>query len=56
MMAMNTVPGAGAYMLNNRSQAARLLPMIAGATARGLDAYRAAPVLISSRPPPGLRP
>jgi hypothetical protein len=57
MMAMNTVPsGVGAIMLNNRSQSARLLPMVAGTVARGLDAYRSAPVLISSRPPPGLRP
>jgi hypothetical protein len=50
--AMNAAPsGPGAIMLNNRWQAARLLPMVPGAPQRGLDAYRAAPVPVSSRVP-----
>jgi hypothetical protein len=43
--------GPGAIMLGNRSQTVRLLPMAPGAVGRGLDAYRAAPVMIASRQP-----
>ena len=42
--------GPGAIMLGNHAQAARLLPMVPGSSGRGLDAYRAAPVLIASQP------
>ena len=52
-MAPSSAPGMGAIMLGNHAQAARVLPIIAGAPQRGLDAYRAAPVPISSRPPAG---
>ena len=49
---MNALPaGPGAIMLGNRSQAARFLPLIPGGPQRGLDAYRAAPVPVSSRVP-----
>ncbi len=43
--------GPGAIMLGNRSQTVRLLPMAPGTVGRGLDAYRAAPVMIASRQP-----
>jgi hypothetical protein len=54
--------GGGGQMLNNRADGAKILPMIAPNGARGLDAYRAAPIpvasamprpVVSPRTPPG---
>jgi hypothetical protein len=65
MTAMNAVPipaaglavrgGLGAIMLNHNAQSARLLPMVPGTPVRGLDAYRATPVLIAGRVAPTTR-
>jgi len=44
------LPAAGGYMLANRSANARILPAPQGTTGRGLDAYRAAPVVAAVRP------
>jgi hypothetical protein len=41
--------GVGAIMLSNHADAARILPMATNAQARGLDAYRAAPVRVAGR-------
>jgi hypothetical protein len=41
--------GAGAIMLGNRAEAAKLLPMASGAVGRGLDRYRQTPIPIASR-------
>ena len=45
-------PPGGGFMLSNRSDAARVIPTAAGAPTRGLDAYRARPVAVTTRPPP----
>jgi hypothetical protein len=42
-------PHGGGYMLSNHSASARVLPM-AGSAGRGLDAYRAAPIPLATRP------
>ncbi len=41
-------PRGGGFMLSNHAASARILPM-AGATGRGLDAYRAAPIPLAAR-------
>lgn len=43
---------SGGAMLSNRAAEARVLPALAGRTARTLDAYRAAPVAPAMRPSP----
>lgn len=45
---LRPVARGGGYMLSNHSASARVLPM-AGATGRGLDAYRAAPIPLAAR-------
>jgi hypothetical protein len=42
-------PGSGAFMLGNRSEAARIIPLAGSGQARGLDAYRAMPVRVAGR-------
>lgn len=42
---------AGATMLGNRSEAARIIPLAGGAANRTLDTYRAAPVRVAARQP-----
>ncbi len=41
--------GSGALMLGNRSEAAHIIPLAGAGMARGLDAYRAAPVRVAGR-------
>ena len=42
----------GGYMLSNNVGSARMLPAAANVVGRGLDAYRATPISVASRPPP----
>lgn len=43
--------GAGALMLGNRAEVARIIPLGGSETVRTLDAYRAAPVRVATRGP-----
>ncbi len=43
--------GGGGQSLSNHAELARVIPMAGGQIGRGLDAYRAMPVLLASRAP-----
>jgi hypothetical protein len=43
-------PVGGGQMLGNRAELARIIPIVAPGTARGLDAYRTAPIPVTGRP------
>ena len=45
-------PGGGGQFLSNHAEMARIIPIAGGQQGRGLDAYRAMPVLLASRGPP----
>jgi hypothetical protein len=48
--------GGGGQSLSNHAELARIVPLAGGQAGRGLDAYRAAPILLASRSPPGPPP
>jgi hypothetical protein len=55
-LALATVPfrpvgGGGGQSLSNHAELARVIPMAGGQAGRGLDAYRAMPILVASRAP-----
>ncbi len=45
-------PVGGGQSLSNHAELARVIPMAGGQVGRGLDAYRAMPILLASRAPP----
>jgi hypothetical protein len=47
--------GSGGAGLANGADRARVIPLAEGGRGRGLDAYRAAPVMLAGRPPPAPR-